>query len=64
MFWRRFKLDWSYAIGELFIVIIGVLVALVIDQWNDDRLERAEENAILSRIISDIDMDHRTFLVG
>ncbi len=61
MFWRRFKLDWSYAVGELFIVIVGVLVALVIDQWNDDRLEQAEEVEVLSRIISDIDLDLQAF---
>ena len=43
VFWRKFKLDWSYAIGELFIVTIGVLVALAIGEWNNERMERAEE---------------------
>ena len=40
MLWRKFKLDWKYAIGELFIVVAGVLLALAIDQWNERRLER------------------------
>ena len=57
MFWRRFKLDWSYAIGELFIVTLGVLVALAIGQWNSERLERAEEFDVLSRLIADVETD-------
>ena len=40
VFWRKFKLDWSYAIGGLFIVTLGVLVALAIGQWNSETLER------------------------
>ena len=36
MLWRKFKLDWQYALGELVIVTLGVLVALAINQWNDD----------------------------
>ena len=57
MFWRKFKLDWSYAIGELFIVTLGVLVALAIGQWNSERLQRAEEFDVLSRLVSDVETD-------
>ena len=61
MFWRKFKLDWSYAIGELFIVTIGVLIAMAIGAWNSDRLERAEEFNILSRLITDIEVDLKEY---
>ncbi len=57
MFLRKFKLDWSNAIGELFIVIIGVLIALAIGEWNSERLAKAEESDTLSRLISDIEVD-------
>jgi hypothetical protein len=36
-------MEWSYAIGELFVVTIGVLIALTIGEWNNERLERTEE---------------------
>jgi hypothetical protein len=36
MFWRKLKLDWSYAIGELIIVTVGVLIALGVNQWQQD----------------------------
>jgi hypothetical protein len=61
VFWRKSKLDWSYAIGELFIVTIGVLIALAIGAWNSDRLERAEEFDILSRLVTDIEVDLREY---
>ena len=41
----------------MFIVTIGVLVALAIGAWNSERLEKAEEFDILSRLISDIEVD-------
>lgn len=61
MLWRKFKLDWKYALGELVIVTLGVLVALAIDQWNDDRVAQAEERAILDRLLVDLNQDSQLF---
>jgi hypothetical protein len=55
--WRFSKLDWPYAVGELIIVTVGVLIALAIDQWNSDRLERAEEIVLVDRFIADLRID-------
>jgi hypothetical protein len=57
LLWRKFKLDWSYAIGELTIVTVGVLIALAVDQWNTDRLARADETAYISRVMGDLTKD-------
>jgi hypothetical protein len=57
--WRKLKLDWSYATGELAIVTVGVLLALALGQWNEDRLARAEEAKYIFRISSDLDKDIR-----
>ncbi len=57
MLWRKFKLDWTYAIGELTIVTVGVLIALAVGQWNSDRLAGIEEAAYVSRLMRDIDDD-------
>jgi len=59
LLWRKFKLEWTYAIGELAIVTVGVLIALAVDQWNSSRLEGVEEAAYVSRLMSDIDEDIR-----
>ena len=61
MIWRKFKLEWSYAVGELAIVVVGVLMALAIDQWNDERLERLEEMDAVSRILIDLQTDLQDF---
>jgi hypothetical protein len=55
--WRFSKLDWPYAVGELIIVTVGVLIALAIDQWNSERLERAEEIVLADRFIADLRSD-------
>jgi hypothetical protein len=61
VFWRKLKLDWTYAIGELFIVIIGVLIALALDGWNNDRVERKQERDLVGRLTADIEGDLRLF---
>jgi len=57
MRWRFNKLNWSYACGELLIVVVGVLIALAVDQWNTARLERVEEVGIIRRLIADLNDD-------
>jgi hypothetical protein len=57
MRWRLSKLDWSYAFGELIIVIVGVLIALGVNEWNSSRLARVEEVDVLDRLISDLSED-------
>ncbi len=54
MRWRLRKLDWPYAIGELIIVVAGVLIALAVDQWNSDRMARVEEGEIIEQLISSL----------
>ena len=57
MRWRFRKLDWGYAIGELVIVVVGGLIALATDAWNDDRLARLEEAELVERLITDLERD-------
>ena len=46
---RYFK----YAIGEIILVVIGILIALQINNWNQSRLERIEEKRILETLKED-----------
>jgi hypothetical protein len=46
-----------YAIGEIILVVIGILLALQINTWNLDRLARQQERIYLERIISDLETD-------
>jgi len=42
-----------YAIGEILLVVIGILIALQINNWNENRLNRQEQ----ARILSDINIE-------
>ncbi len=39
-----------YAVGEVFLVVIGILIALQINNWNEERKERQEEIVVLNQI--------------
>lgn len=39
-----------YAVGEIVLVVIGILIALQINNWNEDRKERLQEGAILKQL--------------
>jgi len=47
----------KYAIGEIVLVVIGILIALSINNWNDLRKDRAKELHYLSNIKSDLQLN-------
>jgi hypothetical protein len=59
--WRKLKLESSYLVGELLVVTLGVLIALALDSWNDDRLERRVEDEVIEWLISDLETDTALF---
>jgi hypothetical protein len=46
------KQYWLYAIGEIFLIVAGIMMALQIDGWNNARENRSEEIAYLERLES------------
>ncbi len=40
----------KYAIGEIVLVVVGILIALQINNWNEDRTARKSENQILNSL--------------
>ncbi|WP_299117341.1 DUF6090 family protein [uncultured Winogradskyella sp.] len=40
----------KYAIGEILLVVIGILIALQINNWNEQKKERSKEQAFLKEI--------------
>jgi hypothetical protein len=49
---RRYLL---YAIGEILLVVIGILIALQVNTWNENRKIANEEQAILVRLLEDLE---------
>jgi len=42
-----------YAIGEIVLVVIGILIALQINNWNESRIDRISEQVILKQLKSE-----------
>jgi hypothetical protein len=55
-----------YAIGEIFLVVIGILIALQINNWNENRKDRQEETRLLTSIQMDLqrDIEQLTGIIG
>ena len=47
----------TYAIGEIILVVIGILIALSINNWNEERKNRAFEKEILEQIRANLIKD-------
>lgn len=39
-----------YAMGEIVLVVIGILIALSINDWNEDRKERLERDYVIHEL--------------
>jgi len=46
-----------YAIGEIVLVVIGILIALQINNWNETNKKHQTENNILNEILLNLDID-------
>ena len=50
-----------YAIGEIVLVVVGILIALSINTWNEGRKSLKDETLYLSRLLSENKQDINTF---
>jgi hypothetical protein len=50
-----------YAIGEILLVVIGILIALQINTWNEWRKDRIKEENILHDLAKNIEINIQTF---
>ncbi len=48
-----------YAIGEIVLVVIGILIALSINNWNENRINKLKETQFLESFKEDL-KSHRT----
>ena len=46
-----------YAIGEIVLVVIGILIALQINNWNEGRKNDLKESLLIKNIIEDLSLD-------
>lgn len=49
----------KYAIGEIILVVIGILIALQINNWNEDRKDQISENDFYCKLLEDFELDRQ-----
>tara|TARA_R110000765_G_scaffold4496_2_gene14118 strand:- start:5575 stop:6327 length:753 start_codon:yes stop_codon:yes gene_type:complete len=54
---NKFSKYLLYAIGEIVLVVIGILIALGISNWNDNRKNNAETNDFIGRLTEEIEIN-------
>ncbi|MBC6365645.1 DUF6090 family protein [Algoriphagus sp. AK58] len=58
---NRFSRYLLYAIGEIFLVVIGILIALQINNWNEEKKARKYELKMLQELQSVLNRDREYF---
>ena len=51
--------DWFQVLVEILIVVVGILIALQVDNWNDDRKARVQAEVWRQQIIADLNQNIR-----
>ena len=54
---NKFSKYMMYAVGEILLVVIGILIAIQVDNWNEQRKDQFELTKILEDILQDMKMD-------
>lgn len=49
-----------YAIGEIALVVIGILIALSINNWNENRINRNKETKLLHDMVENLELNVKT----
>jgi len=52
----------KYAIGEIILVVIGILIALQINNWNEYKKERKQETKVLSELLSSLENNYNSMV--
>lgn len=47
----------AYAAGEIILVVVGILIALQINNWNESRKLEAQEQQLFTKLLSDLQRD-------
>ena len=58
---NKFSKYLLYAIGEIILVVIGILIALQINNWNQNQQNQTKENLILNALKSEFDENMKRY---
>ena len=54
----------AYAIGEVLLIVIGILIALQIQNWNEEKRDANERQRLVAQLIHDFEVTKQRILAG
>ena len=60
---NKFSKYLLYAIGEIVLVVIGILIALSINNWNENRKNKLTESEYYCKLLADFELDRKNIAV-
>mgnify|MGYP000869978899 FL=1 len=54
---NKFSKYLIYAIGEIVLVVIGILIALSLNNWNDSKKKKIEERVLLTELMKNLEIN-------
>ena len=54
--WMNYKYA-RFAVGEIILVVFGILIALQVNNWNEDRIEQRQITEYAHALITDLERD-------
>ena len=58
---KKLKINWQQTSTEFVVIVVGVLAALAVDQWRDERNDSKTEAEYIGRLRTDIEADIENF---
>ena len=52
--------NWKYAVGEIFLIFVGITLALLASSWYENSKNREEEREVLRQLVVDLETDVAT----
>ena len=52
---------WKYAIGEIILIVIGILIAVQLNNWNEQLKEKTTEKLLLKGLKSDLEKNYKMY---
>lgn len=52
-----------YAIGEVLLVVIGILIAFQVNKWNSQRIDREKEQVFLAQILAEFEANEEQLVL-
>ena len=59
---NKFSRYFLYGVGEILLVVIGILIAVQINAWHENRTLKINETNILSQLNIDLKENHKELL--